>query len=111
MPSEPQLDTAAFELRARATAVGSVGTDGLWHVAKPTGVLSLGGSGASGAGVIVGVIDTGIDVSHPAFCSAQWSPGHASSRTSLRPRFVRVPVRGGGRESNPPEQGRCSHRF
>jgi predicted trehalose synthase len=29
----------------------------------------------------------------------------------LRPRFVRLPLRGGGRESNPPEQGRCSHRF
>jgi hypothetical protein len=37
--------------------------------------------------------------------------GPASSRTSLRPRFVRLPLRGGGRESNPPEQGRCSHRF
>jgi len=40
-----------------------------------------------------------------------WSPAQASSRTSSRPRFVRVPVRGGGRESNPPEQGHCSHRF
>lgn len=71
MPSTPQLDTAAFELRARATAVGTIGTDGLWHVAKPTGVLRVDGAGASGAGVIVGIIDTGIDVSHPAFCSAQ----------------------------------------
>ena len=25
--------------------------------------------------------------------------------------FVRLALRGGGRESNPPEQGRCSHRF
>jgi hypothetical protein len=40
-----------------------------------------------------------------------WSPEPASSPTSSHPRFVRVPVRGGGRESNPPEQGRCSHRF
>jgi subtilisin family serine protease len=71
MPRRPRLDTAAFELRARATTVASIGTDGLWHVAKPTGTLTVGGAGASGAGVIVGVIDTGIDISHPAFCSAQ----------------------------------------
>lgn len=70
-PSTPLLDTAALEIRARATTVANIGTDGLWHAAKPTGVLTVGGSGASGAGVIVGVIDTGIDVSHPAFCSAQ----------------------------------------
>jgi subtilisin family serine protease len=71
MPRMPHLDTAAVELRARATTVASIGTDGLWHAAKPTGVLTVGGAGASGAGVIVGVIDTGIDISHPAFCSAQ----------------------------------------
>ena len=67
----PHLDTAAVELRARATTVANIGTDGLWHAAKPTGVLTVGGVGASGTGVIVAVIDTGIDVSHPAFCSAQ----------------------------------------
>jgi DNA invertase Pin-like site-specific DNA recombinase len=50
-------------------------------------------------------------------CWTRWwnrswsSRGLASSHTSSRPRFVRVSVRGGGRESNPPEQGRCSHRF
>jgi hypothetical protein len=38
------------------------------------------------------------------------------SRACIRPYFVAptvrtVPVRGGGRESNPPEQGHCSHRF
>jgi subtilisin family serine protease len=71
MPRMPHLDTAAVEVRARATAVATIGTDGLWHMAKPTGALTVGGAGASGAGVIVGVIDTGIDVSHPAFCSAQ----------------------------------------
>ena len=71
MPRRPRLDTAAFELRARATTVASIGTDGLWHAAKPSGALTVGGAGASGAGVIVGVIDTGIDISHPAFCSAQ----------------------------------------
>jgi subtilisin family serine protease len=76
MPRRPRLDSAAVEVRARAKTVGSIGTDGLWHVAKPTGTpprakLTVGGAGASGAGVIVGVIDTGIDVSHPAFCSAQ----------------------------------------
>jgi len=71
MPRMPHLDTAAAEIHARATTVGNIGTDGLWHAAKPTGVLTVGGSGASGAGVIVGVIDTGIDISHPAFCSAQ----------------------------------------
>jgi subtilisin family serine protease len=76
MPRRPRLDSAAVEVRARAETVGGIGTDGLWHVAKPTGTpprakLTVGGAGASGAGVIVGVIDTGIDVSHPAFCSAQ----------------------------------------
>jgi site-specific DNA recombinase len=40
-----------------------------------------------------------------------WSRGRASSRTSPRQVFVRLALRGGGRESNPPEQGRCSHRF
>jgi subtilisin family serine protease len=71
MPRLPHLDTAVPEVRARATTAANVGTDGLWHAAKPTGVLTVGGAGASGKGVIVGVIDTGIDVSHPAFCSAQ----------------------------------------
>ena len=50
--------------------MANIGTTGLWHVAKPAGTLDLGGSGASGSGVIVGVIDTGIDISHPSFASS-----------------------------------------
>ncbi len=69
MPRRPHLDTAASEIRARATTVANIGKDGLWHVAKPSGDLTVGASGASGKGVIIGVIDTGIDISHPAFCS------------------------------------------
>jgi subtilisin family serine protease len=70
IPPTLDLDTAATELRARADTVANIGTNGLWHVAKPAGTLTVGGSGASGAGVIVGVIDTGIDISHPSFASS-----------------------------------------
>ncbi len=70
IPPTPDLDTAATELRARADTVANIGTTGLWHVAKPAGTLTVGGSGASGTGVIVGVIDTGIDISHPSFASS-----------------------------------------
>ncbi|WP_127507591.1 S8 family serine peptidase [Actinoplanes solisilvae] len=71
LPRTPRLDTAGPEIRARASTVANIGVDGLWHVAKPSGALTVGGTGASGKGVIVGIIDTGIDVSHPAFCTAQ----------------------------------------
>jgi subtilisin family serine protease len=65
-PPTPQLDTAAVEIEARAGDEGGIGTQGLWHAAG--GVLA-GASRATGKDVIVAVIDSGIDVGHPAFCT------------------------------------------
>lgn len=63
---EPSLDTSAPDIRARASSTSNVGTNGVWFVDPTSGILSTT-SLASGSNVIVGVIDTGIDVFHPVF--------------------------------------------
>lgn len=65
--SEKHLDTAVRDIRARATApVGGAAVDGLWHADVSTGNLTHLPN-ATGKGVIVAVIDTGIDFTHPMF--------------------------------------------
>jgi subtilisin family serine protease len=63
---EPSLDKSAPDIRARADSTSNVGTNGVWFVDPSNGDLS-GTSVASGSGVIVGVIDSGIDIFHPVF--------------------------------------------
>jgi subtilisin family serine protease len=67
----PLLDTSAPEIRARATSTAP----GVWAVTS-AGVFS----GNEGAGVLIGVIDTGIDISHPVFLK----PGSTNTTRILR---------------------------
>jgi subtilisin family serine protease len=64
------LDTAVSDGRARASSTATVGAggDGLWHAVAATGALTAGAN-ATGKDVIVAVIDTGIDFTHPTFMS------------------------------------------
>ena len=71
-----QLDTSAADIRARSSSAANVGVDGLWDAVAATGTLSQTGD-ATGAGVIVAVIDTGIDFTHPTFMS-QLTPTKSS---------------------------------
>ena len=63
---ELSLDASAPDIRARASSPSNVGTNGVWFVDPTSGNLS-GTSVASGKNVIVGVIDSGIDIFHPVF--------------------------------------------
>ena len=58
------LDTAIRDISVRASSAALA--DGLWHAVTATGAFN-GGAKATGAGVIVAVIDTGIDYTHPMF--------------------------------------------
>lgn len=63
------LERAAPDVLARASTKANVGTDGVWHVTK-TGTDWHSLTDGTGAGVIVAIIDTGIDYTHPMFMSA-----------------------------------------
>lgn len=72
-PDKARLDTAVADIRARASApVTGPPVDGLWHADITHPVLTSVPKG-TGKGVIVAVIDTGIDFTHPMFMS-QLSP-------------------------------------
>lgn len=58
------LEKAVPDIGARASTAAL--SDGLWHAVVATGAFT-GGANATGAGVIVAVIDTGIDFTHPIF--------------------------------------------
>lgn len=57
---EPLLDTSVPEIRARGTPGGS---PHVWSVDTGTGAFT----GPTGSGVVIGVIDSGIDFEHPTF--------------------------------------------
>jgi subtilisin family serine protease len=72
-PDKAHLDTAVRDIRARASApITGAPVDGLWHADIKTPVLTSVLK-ATGKGVIVAIIDTGIDYQHPMFLS-QLSP-------------------------------------
>jgi subtilisin family serine protease len=63
------LNSAARDIRARATApISGTPVDGVWHVEVATGALTKVPKG-TGQGVIVAIMDTGIDITHPMFMS------------------------------------------
>ncbi len=64
------LDSAVKDIHARASApVGSAPVDGLWHKEETTDDPLTQAGDATGKGVIVAIIDTGIDFTHPMFMS------------------------------------------
>ena len=74
------LDTAAMDIGARATLLSSGSPlNGVWHADIATGVLTAG-TNATGKGVIVAIIDTGIDYTHPMFIV----PGSSPRKTRIR---------------------------
>ena len=62
-----KLNKAVQDMGVRASNAGL--TDGLWHAEPATGNNFTSAADASGAGVIVAVLDTGIDYTHPMFMS------------------------------------------
>jgi subtilisin family serine protease len=66
---EPHMDTAAVDIRARARSVSSGSpVNGCWQI-DPAGGSLTSLANATGKDVIVAVIDTGIDYTHPVFMS------------------------------------------
>jgi subtilisin family serine protease len=72
-PHRAHLDRAVPDIRARASApIAGPPIDGVWHADVNTGALTSIPS-ATGKGVIVAIMDTGIDYTHPMFLS-QFTP-------------------------------------
>ena len=68
-PKKKHLDTAVRDIKARASSpITGTPVDGVWHADLTTGALTKVAK-ATGKGVIVAVIDTGIDITHPMFMS------------------------------------------
>jgi subtilisin family serine protease len=83
LPQIAQLDKAAPDIRARAATLSS-GTpaNGVWYVDATTGNLTATTPTGSGKDVIVAVIDSGIDYTHPMF--------HASLGPPITTRIVGI---------------------
>jgi len=73
-PRKKYLDVATTDARARATApISGAPVDGVWHADPSTGALTHIPK-ATGKGVIVAIMDTGIDYAHPMFIVQGSSP-------------------------------------
>ena len=73
-PRKKYLDVAVRDVRARATApISGAPVDGVWHADVSSGALTHIPK-ATGKGVIVAIMDTGIDCSHPMFIVPGSSP-------------------------------------
>ena len=66
---EPSLFNSAPDIRARSIAPADIGTKGVWSIDTTTGDLAAS-SLNSGKGVVVGIIDTGIDAFNPVFMNS-----------------------------------------
>lgn len=76
-PRTNNLDTAVRQVGARASTAenASYAGDGLWHVRDDAGGGSMRAvANATGEGVIIAVIDSGIDFGHPAFMKNDVAP-------------------------------------
>ena len=68
-PRRQKLNTAARDIRARASAaITGAPVDGVWHAVEATGVLTSVPK-ATGKSVVIAILDTGIDITHPMFMS------------------------------------------
>ena len=74
---EIYLDHSVEDIKVRANTSANIGTNGLWHIDPATGTITSVPSGFSGRGVIVGIIDTGLDVTHPVFTTGTF-PAYSS---------------------------------
>ncbi|MGH9869335.1 MAG: S8 family serine peptidase [Candidatus Polarisedimenticolia bacterium] len=73
-PRRISLDTAVRDIKARASKADAVGGDGVWHpVGDAFGTLKSVPDG-TGKDVIVAIIDTGIDFTHPMFMKSLGPP-------------------------------------
>ena len=71
---QKHLDVAVRDVRARATApISGPPVDGVWHATVDQGTLTSVPK-ATGKGVIVAIMDTGIDYTHPMFIVPGSSP-------------------------------------
>ncbi len=66
----PALETSVFDINVRGLGAGDVGVggDALYHAVEATGAMTRATDG-TGQGVVVAIIDTGIDYTHPMFLS------------------------------------------
>jgi subtilisin family serine protease len=75
LPLIAQLDKAASDIRARAATLSSgAPANGVWYVDATTGSLTATTPTGSGKDVIVAVIDSGIDYTHPMFHASLGPP-------------------------------------
>jgi len=65
---EKKLDHSVKDIKVRSDTAANVGTNGRWFMDAMTGAITAPAvNGLTGKGVIIGIIDSGIDISHPCF--------------------------------------------